>query len=64
MSLIALCIEFGFIMCGTRVNAKPDICVMDGQDVLVVQEDKVSSCCLSIYIMSTMGYFTALFGCR
>jgi hypothetical protein len=43
-------LEIGFIMCGTRVNSKPDICVMDEQDfLLLVQVDKVSSYCLSIH---------------
>jgi len=58
-------LKIGFIMCGTRVDAKLDICVLDGQDfLLLVHEDKVSSYYLLIHIMSTMRYFTALFGCR
>ena len=33
--------EIGFIMCGQRVDAKPDICVMDDNYLLLVQEDRV-----------------------
>ena len=58
-------LEIGFIMCGTRVNSKPDICVMDRQDfLLLVQQDRVSSYCLLVRVMSTLGCFTAPLGCR
>jgi len=57
-------LEIGFTMCSTCVYAKPDICILDGQDFLLVQEDKVSSYYLLIHIMSIMGCFTALFGCQ
>lgn len=36
--------EMSFEMCGERVYAKPDICIMDRADLLLlVQEDKVRS---------------------
>ena len=36
--------ELSFVMCGERVVAKPDVCVMTFTDfLLLVQEDKVSS---------------------
>jgi hypothetical protein len=35
-------LEIGFLMCGKRVDAKPDVVVMDVEDyILLVQEDKV-----------------------
>ena len=34
-------IGFGFIMCSQRVDAKPDICIMDDKFLLLVQEDNV-----------------------
>jgi hypothetical protein len=35
-------LEIGFIMCGQRVHAEPDICVMDQDDyLLLVQEEMV-----------------------
>src|SRR5882762_4232220 len=35
-------LEIGFLMCGKRVDAKPDVAVMDEEDyILLVQEDKV-----------------------
>jgi hypothetical protein len=34
--------ELSFVMCGTSVDAKPDVCVMaESQYLLLVQEDKV-----------------------
>jgi hypothetical protein len=34
--------ELSFIMCGSRVDAKPDVCVMsESEYLLLVQEDKV-----------------------
>ncbi|KIJ31389.1 hypothetical protein M422DRAFT_185989 [Sphaerobolus stellatus SS14] len=33
-------LEIGFVMCGSRVDAKPDVCVMDENYLLLVQEDK------------------------
>jgi hypothetical protein len=35
-------LEIGFMMCGQKVDAKPDVVIMDGDDyILLVQEDKV-----------------------
>ncbi|KAJ7790611.1 hypothetical protein B0H14DRAFT_2939062 [Mycena olivaceomarginata] len=34
-------LEIGFMMCGQKVDAKPDVVIMDGDDyILLVQEDK------------------------
>ena len=45
--------ELSFIMCGTQVDAKPDLCVMsDSEYLLLVQEDKVR--CSFLFILSCL----------
>ena len=40
-------LQIGFLMSGMHVDAKPDTCILDDEDfVLLVQEDKVCKACV------------------